>query len=421
MPIEYDDQGRRRFVAPPPPPPPPPPPQGGGGGFNLLDIAATVFSFLVPTAAPAIQIGRQLLGQLSPDPQAQHQQQTQEALYAQTEHGAQVAEEQLGVTVDDLLRTLDYGFEGIDEILGSLGDFRNPALGRDILGQARGARGQLGNLANQAIGRYGNQRYTDLAANLLGGSDLVPQSIQEAEAYGRRARSASAENQALQLQQSQRALDLGLADRGISSDSGVAGGALADILTQGNQAQSQLNRELANQQAMQALQSGQFVAQHNLGRSDLFRQLQAMTNDVTRQMFDVGRSAVVDPIQLLQGIYQQNYMQPYLTSLGYLDPGGLLGTGFEGMRDANLIRHGLSGDTGEGYGASRGTPAGGGGGGGGGGFDVNETIRTLGDLFRLPTPTPTSTPTPGTTYRQPIPYRPPTRVKSPPGQESYFR
>lgn len=268
-----------------------------------------------------------------------------------------------------------------DMLEQAAGGFGQPGVARDILNRAYTGGDQLA-LNNENAAR----RLGDLGAPGVGRlATYDPDQFRrtgrraqrEALAFGDRARATAREQQGLAFSQQNDALNAMLASRGISSNSGVAAGALGQLAGQQGQQFAELNRGLADQAAQLGLQAGQFDAQQALGFAGLGVQnaanqnaAQAMRfqNQLAGQQFQAGligqqnalqNAAVTDPLQMLQGIYQQNHLAPQLAALGMLNPNALSGV-VAGGQQGNLDRYErMIGAAGEGYGNAAGGALGG--------------------------------------------------------------
>lgn len=286
----------------------------------------------------------------------------------------------------------------------ALGDIYNS--GADALGNRA--------LANQAAGLLGQGGMEGLLAamNQAGGMqqfqannfDFSPtqqvtnQTIQSAMDAGQRARDTALEQAAMGFTSGGDALDAALAARGISRNSGVGAAALSQMGAQAGQSLAELNRSIADQTQQAALQGAQLDinsalqmaglgSNYNLGMNQLGLQnvqgqnnllaglatsgqandlaraqglagLQGLNDQATLQQTQMRAAGVTDPLGLLQGIYQQNYLNPQMqfANLQTGLAGTLLGGAFSGM-DANN-RYRLEGAQQAGSGKGAGTAGG---------------------------------------------------------------
>jgi hypothetical protein len=369
-----------------------------------------------------------------------------------------------GVKGNRAARQADQAMNQLDQLLGGIADmglgqmgqmwnqaqaFNNPTLANEIFqgvvqggplisqnNQAAASQIGQGGFLNQAANYLGNDAAAGVNLQQVGefqgiGNFVAPelqqfnfdplntvaqQAIQGAREEAGRARDAAREQAALSMQQGGRGLDVTLADRGFSRNSGAAAEALAGLQFQNNQALSNLNRDLANMQSQVGLQAAQFDAQnalqmnqmgsqYNLGFNQLGQQraLNEFNTNLGQalagQQFNLDRAnamnqaalqraglsnqfglgaaqglmglnnlqnqnvllqnqlqnaAITDPLALQQALYQQNYLSPMLGMLGMMNPAGALGLALGGMQNNLGARLDAARQAGAGKGAALG-------------------------------------------------------------------
>lgn len=263
-------------------------------------------------------------------------------------------------------------------------NFQNPELANQILSGAQGAAAGLGNIFNNAMGTI--QGIQGPQAGQVGlnefSFDPVQQIRQQAmgdfNQFAGAQRAMAAEQAGRAMTQGAAGVDAAMAASGMSRGSGPAAAAMAQLGAQQGQSMAQLNRDLAAQgqqaglQAAQfdvgtGLQLGQMGSQYNLGFNQLGlgadaqrfgQQLQAgqFGMDQASQAAMMGAQALTSPIDMLQGIYQQNYLQPGMQAMGGLQ--NMMGQGMQAMmgglelRDQQLQRAGSGKGSGIGGGAA---------------------------------------------------------------------
>jgi hypothetical protein len=224
-----------------------------------------------------------------------------------------------------------------------------------------------------------------------GVQSFVGQSVQSAMQAGDRARVGARENLAGQSGQMGAGLDAAMADRGMSRDSGAAAGAMSQFGVGATQSMAGLERDISNQVQQAGLMGAQLDSQnalglagmgsqYNLGMNDLTQRsglaafganlgamndhwgqglstaqlqagidqgannfrlgaatglsgLQGMQNDVTMAQGGLRNAAYTDPLNLMQGVYQQNYLNPAMQGMQQMGSmaGNMLAAAIPGM------------------------------------------------------------------------------------------
>jgi len=227
--------------------------------------------------------------------------------------------------------------------------------------------------------------------NFQNPQQLADQFTQNALSQGANARTAAREQVAAQTGQLQSGLNTQLAAQGLAPNSGAAAAALTQNALGAGQQLAGLERGIADMTGNAALQGAQLDAnnlmqmtgmgsQYNLGMNQLGQQsalnafnanlgaqgqqfgqqlagqqlqagidqsaanyglgaaqgmagLQGMQNDVTLQQGALRNAAYTEPLGIMQGIYQQNYLNPQLQGLGQIGQiaSGLMGQGIGGL------------------------------------------------------------------------------------------
>lgn len=244
----------------------------------------------------------------------------------------------------------------LSNMQGALGQYQNPQMAADVTNGAY----QLGNTLQQnaSIGasQIGQGGGAQIAQNALGNQfDFAPvgqqltQTTQLAQDMAGRARTQAADASALNMRQSEGALDAQLAGRGLSMNSGAAAAGLMGLQQQNALARSQLEGNLANQAGQMGLQAAQLdtsnllqhqgtASQYNLGMNQLGAQtglaLQQLNDQQAIQRTGMLNDAAMGGFNALQGTYAQNYLNPQLqiqSILGALS-GQLAGIGAGGLQ-----------------------------------------------------------------------------------------
>lgn len=227
--------------------------------------------------------------------------------------------------------------------------------------------------------------------NFQAPQQLANQFTQNALQAGNNARLAAREQVGAQTQQMQAGLNAQLAAQGLSPNSGAAAAALAQNAMAGTQQLAGLERGIAEMAGQAGLQGAQLDAnnllqltgmgsQYNMGMNQLGQQsalgafnanlgaqgqafgqqlagaqlqagidqsanqfnlgaagqlagLQGLQNDVTLQQGALRNAAYTDPLGIMQGIYQSNYLNPQMQGLSQMGQiaSGLLSGGIGGL------------------------------------------------------------------------------------------
>lgn len=227
--------------------------------------------------------------------------------------------------------------------------------------------------------------------NFTNPQQMADMFTQNALTAGSNARLGAREQLAQQSAQMQGGLNAQLAERGLSANSGAGAQALMQAAMAGNQQMAGLERGIAEMTGQSALQGAQLDAQnllgltgmgsqYNLGMNQLGQQsalnqfnanlgaqqqnfgqqlaggqlqagidqaranyglgqaqgfmgLQGMQNDVTMQQGALRNAAYTQPLDIMQGIYQNNYLNPQMQGLGQMGQiaSSLLGQSIGGL------------------------------------------------------------------------------------------
>jgi hypothetical protein len=241
-----------------------------------------------------------------------------------------------------------------------------------VAGNHRATADALGNqgLADQAAGMFGQgfQSSAPQGFDFQNPQNLAEQMTQTAIDAGNRARVGGREQLAMQMQGAESGLNAQLASRGLSPNSGAAVSALTQNAVGANQALAGLERNIADMTGQAAMQGAQLdtqnllnltnmssnftmgnnqiqagldqaANQYNLGAAQGMAGLQGMQNDVTMQQGALRNAAYTEPLGMLQGLYQQNYLQPQMQMQQLLaGVGGQMLAGGLGGTEAGLDR-----------------------------------------------------------------------------------
>lgn len=169
----------------------------------------------------------------------------------------------------------------------------------DAVGRLSGYQNQMGGLG-KVMGKLDPRIGTTIRSPKDFSFDptkgMLNQTMQAATQYAGNARNSALENQALDLNKSGDALNAMLAGRGLGRGSGVAAGALTDLLAQGNQSRTQLQRDLASMQQEAALGAlaqdnsnilalGEMGSQYNMGLQNVALGKMGLQQQAQQQTF----------------------------------------------------------------------------------------------------------------------------------------
>jgi len=305
-------------------------------------------------------------------------------------------------------------------LAGQAEGFANPNLSAQILGMAQQGGRDLAGIYGGAADALGSQPWANQAAGMFGapGMDRVgnvrmpglnqfdfqgPQQMagmmtQQALAAGERARTDARGQFATQTGQFQEGLGAALADMGMGPQSGAAAAAMGQHARGGMEQMAGLERGIADMAGQMTMQGAQLDAsnllnftgmgsQYNLGMNQIGQQsalgaqglqaqidqglnqynlgaaqgltgLQGLQNQTIQQQAALRAAGVTDPLNMLQGVYQQNFLGPQMGMNQMLTgmAGQLLGGGLGGMemgmdRQANAAASAGSGKGAAGAGA----------------------------------------------------------------------
>ena len=231
----------------------------------------------------------------------------------------------------------------MDTGMGMMKDFQNQAQnflngggpGADLMDQARTGGSQLqdklGGLAGQLEGATPTFDFEQ-------GSNTMDQAMAGFDQFATGARANAREQAGQSVTAGSDSLDAALASRGISRNSGVAAGAMGDIMAQGSQGMVNLERDLANQGAQMGLdatkfdvnrlmQEQQMGSQFALGAGAQRGQNLGMAGNLYGQAYQA-------PLQMQQQMFQQNQMQPYMQLMGMSNPMDFINMAFGGGQQA---------------------------------------------------------------------------------------
>lgn len=283
---------------------------------------------------------------------------------------ARQADERMGVYDTHIDNLMGMGMDAIGGMQDMAAGFQNPQLANQIMHHGQSAADGLGGIFGGAADAIGGINIPGVQeAQLTDFSFEQPQQIRQQamadfERFAGDQRAAAQEQFGRSMTQGSASLDAALADRGIAPGSGVAGGAMADIARGGMEQASVLNRDLAAQggqlglQAAQfdvgtGLQLGQMGSQYNLGRNQLALQQAGqmfdqglagagMQADLIGRQAQLGAAGQTAGLDVLQNLYQQNYLQPGMAAQqGLMNLAGLGMQGAQfglGLRDEQMAR-----------------------------------------------------------------------------------
>ena len=226
-------------------------------------------------------------------------------------------------------------------------------IGDDLLNQAMqgGAAygNQMQNLAGQAQGAAGQYDFQP-------GSNLMNQTMDTFNQFAGNQRNMARDQAALAMTQGMGGMDAALADRGISRGSGVAAAGIGELAGQQAQQMAGLERGLSDQAGQMGLQGAQFDVQRMLQQQGMESQFALGQGQQRLQGIgmagDMATQGYMNPLQMGQQMFQQNVMQPFMSTMQGMQ--GALGMGMNAMGQGIDTRRQQAAAGGAGKGAATG-------------------------------------------------------------------
>ncbi len=222
--------------------------------------------------------------------------------------------------------------QGTQNMFGVTGLGNQPHVGDDFAGNIMWRAMQAGDNMQGAIlplldqARSGYESMIERGGmtptyDFGGVRSFLDETMSKHAAYSDRTRASALENDAIAAQQTMGGLDAAMASRGISADSGVASGALSDLMRGQAQGRTDLERNLASMGEQASLGAAQMDTGNRLTLDNMASNFALGAADVGLRGMATGlgglqglagayESAYMNPLAFQQQLYQQNHLGP---------------------------------------------------------------------------------------------------------------